>query len=200
MMPLDSGTLIGTHVRLIPLEVSHAPDLLAASRDPAVWAYLPSAQPQTCAEMEAWVQDALAEQAQGNCLPFAIIDEDTQKVVGSTRFMEIIPAHRQAEIGWTWLTPAVWRTCVNTECKYLLLSQAFDSWKLLRVQFKTDARNERSQRAIERIGGVREGVLRRHRILHDGFVRDSVYYSIIADEWPSVQTRLNFLLADGTND
>ena len=190
MRLLEPVTLRGTRAWLVPMELSHASGLLEASRDPAIWAFLPAVPPRTLTDMERMVQDALMEQAQGNSVPFTIIDQETQSIVGSTRFLDISQAHRQAEIGWTWLTPAVWRTRINTECKYLLLHHAFETWNLLRVQLKTDARNERSQHAIERIGGVREGTLRRHRILPDGFVRDSVYYSVIAEEWPSVKARL----------
>jgi RimJ/RimL family protein N-acetyltransferase len=193
---LEPVTLSGQCARLVPLELSHAPGLLAASHDPAIWAFMPAAPPETLTDIERMIADALTEQTQGNSVPFTIMDQETQSIVGSTRFLDISQAHRQAEIGWTWLTPAVWRTRINTECKYLLLRHAFETGHLLRVQLKMDARNERSQRAIERIGGVREGILRRHRILHDGFVRDSVYYSVISEEWPAVKARLERLLAD----
>ena len=193
-MSLEPVTLTGLRARLIPLEQTHAPALFAAGRDPAIWTYLSVAPPQVLADMERVVQQALAEQAQGASLPFTIIDQETQGVVGSTRLMDVSPTHRQGEIGWTWLSPSVQRTRVNTECKSLLLRHCFEHLNFLRVQLKTDARNERSQRAMERIGAVREGVLRRHRVLHDGFVRDSVYYSVIAEEWPQTKGHLERLL------
>jgi len=127
--------------------------------------------------------------------PLVVVDRTTDTIVGSTRYLDIVPAHKAVEIGWTWLTPSVWRTSINTECKYLLLRHAFETAGAIRVCLKTDSRNLRSQAAIERIGGVREGVLRRHRILPDGYRRDSVYYSIIDEEWPAVKARLEAMLA-----
>lgn len=123
-----------------------------------------------------------------------IIDQATNQVVGSTRFLDISSQHRQLEIGSTWLTPSVWRTRMNTECKYLLLKHCFEVLETIRVQIKTDRRNVQSQRAIERLGAVKEGVLRRHRILPDGYVRDTVYYSVIDEEWPAVKARLEAFL------
>ena len=121
---------------------------------------------------------------------FTIIDKETNRPVGSTRYMDITLPNRGLEIGWTWLTPSVWRTRMNTECKYLLLKHGFEELNLLRIQLKTDSRNLRSQRAMERLGAVREGVLRRHRLLSDGYQRDTVYYSILAEEWAGVKARL----------
>lgn len=147
-------------------------------------------------DMAAWVNKALSAKATGREYPFVVVQKDTGEVVGSTRFLDIDNSNQSLEIGSTWLTPAVWRSAVNTECKYLLFKHCFETLRLLRVQLKTDARNLRSQRAIERIGGVREGVLRKHRVLPDGFVRDSVYFSIVDDEWPNVKQRLeSYLLA-----
>ncbi len=117
-----------------------------------------------------------------------------KKIVGSTRLFDLSAEHRGLEIGSTWLNPSVWRTRVNTECKYLLLREAFEHLDMLRVQIKTDLRNLQSQAAIERIGAVKEGILRKHRILHDGYVRDTVMYSITNDEWPDVRIRLESML------
>lgn len=144
--------------------------------------------------MQTWIEQALALQTRGEELPFAIINQNDGRTVGSTRLCDYQATHRNVEIGWTWLQPSVWRTSLNTECKYLLLRHCFETLNLVRVTFKTDARNERSQRAIERIGGVREGVLRRHRILPDGFIRDSVYFSILDCEWPGAKARLEEML------
>ena len=130
----------------------------------------------------------------GDQLPFVLVDPTSGRLVGSTRFLEIRREHRGLEIGWTWIAPKVQRTGANTAAKRVLLRHAFVDLGALRVQFKTDRRNERSQRAIERIGGVREGVLRNHYVLSDGYVRDSVYYSITAEEWPGVDARLGRLL------
>jgi RimJ/RimL family protein N-acetyltransferase len=127
-------------------------------------------------------------------MPFAIIDLVSQKAIGSTRFLDIQPANKGLEIGWTWLGQDYWRSVRNTECKYLLLSYAFEQQGAIRVQLKTDRRNQRSQLAIERIGGVKEGMLRQHMIMPDGYLRDSVYYSILDGEWPGVKKRLEAIL------
>jgi len=182
--------LSGRAVRLEPLELRHAAGLLAAGTDPAIWLYLPAYQPQVLADMAAWISAALTGAASGEQVPFAIVDPSNGRAVGSTRFLEIRWDSRALEIGWTWLAAGVQRSAVNTECKLLLLRHAFEELGALRVQFKTDLRNLRSQRAIERLGAVKEGVLRKQRINHDGYVRDSVYYSILDDEWPAVQAGL----------
>ena len=174
--PVD---LVGEHVALVPMEDAHVDDLYDAGRSPEIWPYMPM-QVGGRDDMVRLVRDALRARAQGQELPFVIRDRRSGRIVGSTRFLDITPAHRNIEIGWTWLEPAVWRTPINTECKYLLTRHCFETLKMIRVQLKTDARNTRSQRAIERLGAVREGVLRHHRIMPDGYLRDSVYYSILA--------------------
>ena len=133
--------------------------------------------------------------ATGREIAFAIIHKSDKRAIGSTRFLDIQPAHRTLEIGWTWIGTKYQRTAVNTECKYLLLSYAFEKLGAVRVQLRTDTRNEKSQKAIERIGAVKEGVLRKSHTTHTGFIRDSVYYSIIDDEWPAVKQRLEGFLA-----
>jgi N-acetyltransferase len=183
-------TLVGTVARLEPLGHDHAEPLLTAGRDPAIWRYLPTPQPRSLDDASSWIDDALAEQAAGRQLPFAIVHLESGRAVGSTRYLEIRPPHKGLEIGWTWLDSAVQRTGVNTECKLLLLRHAFEDLGALRVQLKTDSRNIQSQRAIERIGAFREGVLRAHMIMWDGVVRDSVYYSIVSSEWPAIRERL----------
>ncbi len=188
-------TLTGRHVRLEPLSLDHAADLLDAAGDKSIWRYLPRPQPRTIADAQAWIEEALVETRAGTQVAFAIIDNAAGRAVGSTRYLEIRREHRALEIGWTWLAAAAQRTAVNTECKYLLLLHAFEGHGALRVQLKTDGRNLRSQAAIERIGGVREGVLRRHMIMPDGFVRDTVYFSIIDSQWPAVKEALDSRLA-----
>ncbi|HEV8599127.1 MAG TPA: GNAT family protein [Gemmatimonadales bacterium] len=187
--------LAGSVVRLEPLTERHAPDLLAAADDPNIWMYLPAYQPKSLADMQAWIRAALASAASGEQIPFAIVALANDRAVGSTRFLEIRREDRALEIGWTWLATPVQRSAVNTECKLLLLRHAFEALGALRVQFKTDRRNLRSQRALERLGAVKEGILRKQRINHDGFVRDAVYYSIVDDEWPDVKARLQQRLA-----
>lgn len=182
--------LYGDAVRLEPLDPAHAEDLLAAGADPDIWRYMPIAQPDTAAQVRKWIEEAWKLASTGDQLPFAIIDPGTDRAVGSTRFLEIHRDWRTLEIGWTWLAASVQRSAVNTECKLMLLKHAFEDLGALRVQFKTDGRNTRSQQALARIGAVKEGVLRKQRVNHDGYVRDAVYYSIVDDEWPAVKVRL----------
>lgn len=186
--------LEGQRVKLIPMEESHIEGLYIAGSDARIWELQgkPIDHPD---EMCKFVQSALREQERGTELPFTVLDKDTETIVGSTRFMDIMPNHRILEIGWTWYNPGVWRTRVNTECKYLLLHHAFETLSTVRVQLKTDKRNTRSQAAIERIGGTYEGTLRNHRILHDGYIRDTVFFSIIESEWPDVKKRLEAYLS-----
>jgi RimJ/RimL family protein N-acetyltransferase len=139
----------------------------------------------------AYLADALAPEF----VAWATVDAATGRAVGSTRFGDIAPEHGRVEIGWTWIAPSHQRTAVNTEAKLLQLTYAFEELGATRVALKTDGRNLRSQAAIERLGAVREGVLRRHIRMPDGFMRDTVYYSILADEWPSVKARLEARLA-----
>lgn len=186
--------LEGSVVRLEPLGHEHAPGLLSAAASPEIWQWLTIPQPTRIEDTQAFVRSALAQQERGNDVPFAVVLRADGRVVGSTRYMDIARADFGLEIGWTWYARDVWRSAVNTECKRLLLGHAFDALGAERVQLKTDARNERSQRAIERIGATREGVLRKHRRLHSGFIRDSVIYSVIRDEWPAVKTRLEELV------
>ncbi len=189
-MEIAPVTLQGRFVRLEPLQMKHASDLFAAAQDPAIWTYMSSHLNGSLPAIEAWISAALQEQAAGIVLPFAIIDLSSGYAVGSTRYMTISVRDRGLEIGWTWLAPVVQRTGVNTECKYLLLRHAFETLGAIRVQLKTHHDNLRSQRAIERIGATREGVLRNHMIMPDGSYRHSVYYSIIDSEWPRVKGRL----------
>lgn len=186
--------LEGACVRLEPLSLDHARDLFEAGADAAVWRYLSIPGFANIDATRAWIEDAMSQAAQGREVPFAIVEKRSGRAMGSTRYMDIRRAHRGLEIGWTWLSPAVQRSAVNTECKYLLLSHAFDTLGALRVQLKTDHRNLKSQQAIERIGGVREGVLRHHMICPDGTMRDSVYFSILRTEWGKVKTGLETMV------
>jgi RimJ/RimL family protein N-acetyltransferase len=141
-----------------------------------------------------FIDTALKAQAAGVELPFVIIEQATGRVIGSTRFLNISKKDRGLEIGWTWLAPDVWKTRVNTECKWLLLRHCFEQLGCIRVQLKTDLRNLNSQRAIARIGGVREGVLRSHMVVRDGYIRDTVMFSILDREWPEVDQKLRKIL------
>jgi RimJ/RimL family protein N-acetyltransferase len=189
-MTVKSMTLAGNVVRLEPLGKKHISDLYLASQDQDIWTYMPVNPSRSPEVLTAWVEAALAAQAEGSQLPFAIIDAGAGRAIGSTRYLNISGKDYGLEIGWTWLAPEARRTAVNTECKYLLLRHAFESLGAIRVQFKTDSRNERSRRAILRLGAVQEGVLRKHMVLESGYQRDSVVFSIISAEWPVVKTSL----------
>ncbi|MDW5323858.1 bifunctional pyridoxamine 5'-phosphate oxidase family protein/GNAT family N-acetyltransferase [Plantactinospora sp. KLBMP9567] len=189
--------MAGAHVRLAPLAESHVDALYAATRDPEVWPHLGAAQPQDPAGMAEIVRTALDAHWQGERVPWVQLDAVTGEVVGTTSYYEIDPVHRRVAIGHTWLGRRWWRTGVNTEAKLLLLTRAFEELGAERVVWHTDIRNERSQRAIERLGATREAVLRRHRIRPDGSWRDTVQYVMFADEWPKAQVRLQEMLRPG---
>ena len=155
-----------------------------------IWRYLPIAPPTSLEDMRAYVEDALKTAEAGSQVPFAIIHKETNQPIGSTRYLDIQRENSALEIGWTWIGKPWQRTAVNTQCKFQLLRHAFEDLGAIRVQLKTDGRNEQSQRAIERLGAKKEGVLRRSRRLWDGFVRDTVVYSILAEEWPAVREGL----------
>jgi RimJ/RimL family protein N-acetyltransferase len=188
-------TLEGKVVRLEPLALAHVEDMTKVARDEHIWRYMLYGTIRSQADMRLWVEDMLERQKAGTDLPFAVIHLASGRVAGATRYLDIRPAHRSLEIGGTWYGTEFQHTAVNTECKYLLLTHAFETLGCIRVQFKADARNERSLRALERIGAVREGVLRNHMILADGSYRDSVYYSILDREWPGVKAGLEAKLA-----
>nr|WSX49022.1 GNAT family N-acetyltransferase [Streptomyces sp. NBC_00974] len=180
-------TLTGRHVRLEPLTRSHLPDLyLAGGGDEEVWKWQGGPAPRTESELGAKLDEVLA----GEYLPFAVIHLESGRAVGWTTYLDISPAHERLEIGWTWYGRAYWRSAVNSEAKLLLLTHAFEDLGMGRVQLKTDHLNTRSQAAIARLGARREGVLRRHRRRPDGTWRDSVYFSLLADEWPEAKARL----------
>ncbi|GAC1684075.1 MAG: GNAT family protein [Ktedonobacteraceae bacterium] len=189
-MKVEPVILTGNVVRLEPLHSEHAEALFRAAQDPAIWFYMPYNPSLSLAATHSWIDDALEAQARGKDVPFVIIQLATGEVVGSTRYLTIAPQDRGVEIGGTWLARAVQRSPVNTECKYLLLSHAFEMLGAIRVQFKTDSRNLISQRAIERLGAIKEGILRNHMILPDGYYRHSVYYSVLDTEWATVKTNL----------
>jgi N-acetyltransferase len=181
-------------VRLEPLAEAHAEDLWEAGADREVWRFLLSPPLESLPAALDFIRAARAAAAEGSVLPFAIVWRASGRAIGSTRYLDIRSAHRGLEIGGTWIDPRHQRTSVNTECKRLLLAHAFEDLGALRVQLKTDSRNLRSQAAIERIGAMREGVLRRHMILRDGFVRDTVMYAITDEDWPLVKAKLDALL------
>jgi N-acetyltransferase len=190
MVNLQPVTLTGRGVRLEPLAETHVADLAAVGLDERIWKHMLYGDLRTEAQLRGWVQDILGRQARGTDLAFAVIDLSTGRAIGGTRYLEIRPEHRGLEIGGTWYGLAYQGTAVNPECKYLLMRHAFETLGMLRVQFKADLRNTHSQRAIERLGAVKEGVLRDHLITPSGYIRSSVYYSVLAAEWPAIKTRL----------
>jgi RimJ/RimL family protein N-acetyltransferase len=187
---------MGAHVRLEPLGPHHVAGLCEVGLDPDLWRWTASAV-RTPEEMAAYVEQALAWQKEGHSLPFATLESVTGRVVGTTRFGNWVPDHRRIEIGWTMVARAWQRTAINTEAKLLMLRHAFANLDLNRVEFKTDAMNEISRRALERLGAKEEGVLRNHVVTWTGRVRDTVYYSIVRDEWPQVEARLEMFLRRG---
>ena len=193
-MKIEPIILTGDIVRLVPLSLEHLADLTAAGNDENLWAYMRYGNVDSPEKMRGMIEDLLGRQAQGTDLPFTVIHLASGKAIGMTRYLNIEISNRAVEIGGTWYAPDFQHTGVNTECKYLLLRHAFEDLGCIRVQFKTDQRNLRSQKAIERIGAVHEGVLRNHVILPDGYIRSSVYYSILAEEWPTVKAHLETLL------
>jgi N-acetyltransferase len=182
-------TLRGSIVRLEPMTADHIPALLRVGLEPELWRWT-QASIATPDDMSEYVLQALDESRRGVSLPFVIISQASDEVVGSTRYGSIDPANRRLEIGWTWVTPAQQRTAVNTEAKLLLLTHAFERLGANRVEFKTDALNEKSRKAIVRLGAVEEGTFRKHIVTASGRVRDTVYYSIIDTEWPAVKAGL----------
>jgi len=190
MLEIQPVTLTGRVVRLEVLSRSHVPELTKAGQDENIWRHMVYGTIQTQSQMLKLVEELIQRQEKGTDLPFAVIHLATNQAIGMTRYMDIRPQDRALEIGGTWYAPSYQRTAVNTESKLLLLTNAFEVIGCIRVQFKTDSRNMRSQQALGRIGAVREGVLRSHMVLPDGYIRDSVYYSIIASEWPQVKANL----------
>lgn len=183
-------TLTGRHVRLEPMTEAHIPGLTEIGRGQEFWDFMLYGRMDSEQDMRNWVLDIMGRGARGTDLPFAVIHLESGRVAGATRYLNIVPNDRGLEVGGTWYGLEFQRTVVNTECKYLLLTHAFEVLRCIRVQIKTDLLNVRSQRAIERLGAQKEGVLRNHMILPSGRVRDSVFYSIIDSEWVSVKAGL----------
>ena len=177
-------------VRLEPLARRHEEGLFGAAHDARIWRWMPydaSASPET---FHAWLEDALAASESGTEAAFATVDAGTGEPAGSTRYLALRPEHRVLEIGWTWLAPAYWQTGANVEAKMLMLEHAFEDLGCLRVEFKTDSRNERSRTALAALPARFEGIFRKHMLVRGGQRRDSAYYSIIDDEWPEVREKL----------
>lgn len=187
-------TLSAGRLRLEPLAAGHAPALEAAARDGELWRLRVTSVPAP-GETEAYVAAALKGQAEGHMLPFAVVDTAGGRVIGSTRYHDIVPAVERLEIGYTWYAKSWQRTHANTTAKLLLMQHAFETLGAKLVGWRTDNYNFASQRAIERLGARRDGVLRHHALRRDGTVRDTVMYSLAAGEWPEVKAHLQYQLA-----
>ena len=188
-MDLTPLPLRGRHVTLEPIDERHAPGIFAAMQDEEVCRYLAWAPPREMSETLELIREARQQMAERRSLVFAQVWNETGEAIGSTRLIDVRPADRQVEIGATFLDRSYWRTPANTESKLLFLTHCFERLGCVRVALKTDGRNTRSQAAIERLGATREGTLRKHMNVR-GYQRDTVYFSILEDEWPSVRERL----------
>jgi RimJ/RimL family protein N-acetyltransferase len=189
-MKIEPVILEGEFVRLEPLRGEHLDGLCRAGLVEEIWRWSPD-RISNREDMRRYIESALEDQRSGRALPFATVERASGKIVGSTRFGNLDPANRRAEIGWTWINPAHQRTSVNTEAKFLMLSHAFETWRCIRVELKTDALNEKSRRAIFRLGARQEGILRQHMICSDGRLRDTVYFSLLDSEWMEVKENLS---------
>jgi N-acetyltransferase len=185
-----ASALEGEIVRLEPLEHRHEKGLFEAAQDERIWRWMPYDARASRESFHAWLEDTLAAASAGKEAAFATVDAGTGEPVGSTRYLALRPEHRGLEIGWTWLSPAHWQTGANVEAKLLMLEHAFERLGCLRVEFKTDSRNERSRAALAALPARFEGIFRKHMLVRGGERRDSAYYSIIDDEWPEVRENL----------
>jgi RimJ/RimL family protein N-acetyltransferase len=190
---IEPVALAGEHAVLEPLERRHAADLARAAADGDLWRLWYTSVPEPARAGE-YVDAALAMREERGAMPFVVRERAGGAIVGSTRYMNVEAAHRRLEIGSTWYAKRAQRTGVNTECKLMLLRHAFETLRSIAVEFRTSTFNRASQRAIERLGAKRDGVLRNHMILPDGTYRDTVVYSILEGEWPAVRRHLRFLL------
>ncbi|HEX4010432.1 MAG TPA: GNAT family protein [Solirubrobacteraceae bacterium] len=190
-----SGAFAGRLVRVAPLAAEHEAGLIEAASDGGMFTWMPVDMASSQDAMREWLAATLAAAQRGEAVPFAILDAESGDVLGSTRFLELRFEHLRAEIGWTWVTRRAWGAGINVETKLLLLEHAFERVGLRRVEFKTDARNDRSRGALLALGATFEGILRKHMVVRDGGERDSAYYSVIDDEWPAVKADLRRRLA-----
>jgi N-acetyltransferase len=193
-MKIDTNIILeGDTVTLVPLEMKYKEQVYEAIKNPDIWKYT-WREVKTFDDIEQILLIAVQNKDDGKQLPFIIKDKLSGEIIGTTRIGHIDTANRNVEIGWTWLTPSAWRTKVNTECKFLMLQYCFEELKVLRVQFSISGQNIRSQRAVERIGAVKEGTFRKHRIKADGTIHDNIFYSIVDTEWIDVKGKLINLL------
>ena len=186
---VEPVVLRGRFVYLEPMADEHAEELFAAGKDERIWTYMSRGPLRSLDDTREFIRAALAGRQSGRDFPFVLRHAASGQLVGSSRYLDIQPIHRSVEIGWTFVHPQWWGTRASGECEFLLIRHAFESLNAVRVWFKTDLRNERAQKTMENYGLVKEGVLRRHMVVRDGFIRDSVVYSIILEEWPAACER-----------
>jgi RimJ/RimL family protein N-acetyltransferase len=191
--PLEPIVLEGNFVRLEPMTLGHHAALSEVGLDPEIWRYT-LVVVSTPEDMRSYMESALKLQREGTTLPFVTIERSSGRVVGSTRFGNYDAENRRIEIGWTWIARPWQRTTINTEAKYLMLSHAFERLRCVRVELKTDVLNTASRKAMLRIGAKEEGILRKHALVWDGRYRDSIYYSILDEEWPDVKLQLQRMM------
>lgn len=194
MLDVRPVTLERAPVRLLPLALDHEAGLRAAAADGELWTIRVTSVPEP-AQTRAYIEQALKMQAEGSRLPFAVLDSISGEVIGCTSYHDIVPALDRLEIGWTWYAKSRQRSAANTTCKLLLMQHAFEALGAQLVGWRTDNFNFASQRAIERLGAKRDGVLRHHALRRDGTVRDTVMYSVTAGEWPEIRAHLEWQLA-----
>lgn len=190
---IKNTTLVGKNITLEPLALSHAEGLCAAGKAVQIWNYMIRPVFESVEDTEGWINQALEDAKGGLQIPFIIKKTDDGTVVGSTRYLDIQLPNRSLEVGWTFISPEYWGKSIGVEMKYLMFCEAFDSG-FIRVQLKTDSRNHRAMKHIEKVGAIKEGVLRKHMLTGDGVQRNTVYYSIIEEEWPQAKANLEKLL------
>lgn len=185
--------LEGQYCTLVSLTHAHLPKLAQLAADPDIWQHLPISGHLSDVFWD-WAEETLRLKMIGNAHPFVVIDNRTQEIVGTTRFQDLQPEHYKMDIGWTWYARSVWGSKINTEAKSLMLHHAFEDCGVARIGFKVDENNKRSQRALEKLGAIKEGIFRKHMIRPDGTARTSFFYSITDDDWLEVKNRLHYLL------
>ena len=190
---MEQIILTGKTVRLVPLETEHLEALYLAARPAEIWQWS-AAKILTFEDAAAYIENGVRARQQQLHYPFAVFHQKTGELIGSTSLRSIDLHNESLEIGSTWYRPDHWRTSVNTECKFLLLRHSFEQMQMKRVELRTDERNDRSRKAIARLGAVQEGILRREKKISGGYIRNTVIFSILDDEWPQVKKRLQEML------
>jgi N-acetyltransferase len=188
-MKIEPIILEGNFVRLESLSMNHLKGLAEVAFEESIWKWNPSVISNE-KDLRHYIETAFTDKEKGIALPFATIEKSSHKVIGSTRFGNIDVKNRRVEIGWTWIHPNWQRSAINTEAKFLMLRHAFETWKCIRVELKTDVLNDKSRNAILRIGAKQEGILRQHVICDSGRIRDTIYFSILDSEWQEVKSNL----------